>query len=224
MTVITISRQYGSGGVAVATRVCELLGYRYFDKNLMTEVASRAGLSEGEVIDLSEVNFKSQSILNRLVSLLTTPAAQTPLTVAQASSWRRDATGAQLKQVEQLSEQQAVSLMEQTIHAAYQVGNVVIVGRGGQAALRDMPGVLHVRIEAPLAVRIQRVAEATRVSSSEAEKSINEHDKASAGYVKRFYKIDWSDPLLYHLIINMGVWKIASAARLIADAAKYILE
>ena len=32
MTVITISRQYGSGGVAVAARVCELLGYRYFDK------------------------------------------------------------------------------------------------------------------------------------------------------------------------------------------------
>jgi len=224
MTVITISRQYGSGGDVLAGRVCELLGYRYFDKKLMTEVASRAGLSEGEVLDLSEVNFKSQSVLSRLVSLLSTPAAQTPVTVAQASSWQRDTTGAQLKQVEPLTEQQAVSLMEQTLRAAYQVGNVVIVGRGGQAVLRDMPGVLHVRVEAPLAVRIPRVAETNRVSSSEAERLIGEHDKASAGYVKRFYKIDWSDPLLYHLTINVGVWKIESAARLITDAAKHLLE
>ena len=51
MAVITISRQYGSGGDEIASRVCELLGYRYFDKRMMAQVASEAGLSSKEVID-----------------------------------------------------------------------------------------------------------------------------------------------------------------------------
>ena len=72
MTVITISRQTGSSGDQIAARVCELLGYRLFDKDMMVQVAADVGLSEGEVIDVSEANFQSRTIFNRLLSLLTT--------------------------------------------------------------------------------------------------------------------------------------------------------
>jgi cytidylate kinase len=54
MAVITISRQYGSPGNEIAVRVCEILGYHYFDKRLMAQVASEVGLSEQEIVDFSE--------------------------------------------------------------------------------------------------------------------------------------------------------------------------
>ena len=221
MAVITISRQYGSGGDEIAQRVCESLGYRRFDKDLMAQVASDVGLSEGEIVDLSEASFKSQSILSRLLSLLTTPTGETP-TVTQTSTWQRDTSGAKVKQIEQVSEARVVAIVGQTIQAAYKLGDIVIVGRGGQAVLRDKPGVLHVRIEAPLDTRIQRVVSQTGANRSEAEKQIHEHDKSSAGYIKRFYNADWDDTALYHLVVTAGLWGVDRAARVVVDAARQI--
>lgn len=54
MAVITMSRQYGSGGDEIAVRVCELLGYRYFDKALMAQIAAETALWEGPIVDYSE--------------------------------------------------------------------------------------------------------------------------------------------------------------------------
>jgi cytidylate kinase len=51
MAIITISRQVGSGGKEIANQVANLLGYRLFDKQLMSKVAAEMGLSESEVID-----------------------------------------------------------------------------------------------------------------------------------------------------------------------------
>jgi len=54
MAVITIPRQYGSGGNVIATRFCEMLGYRYFDKSLMAQMSAEVGLSRDEMVDFSE--------------------------------------------------------------------------------------------------------------------------------------------------------------------------
>ena len=53
MAVVTVSRQFGSGGTQIAGRVCELLGYRYLDKVLMTQVAVESGLSGKELVDFT---------------------------------------------------------------------------------------------------------------------------------------------------------------------------
>jgi hypothetical protein len=58
MAVITISRQYSSRGDEIAARVCVMLGYRYFDKRLMAQIASETGFSESEMIDFSEDDYK----------------------------------------------------------------------------------------------------------------------------------------------------------------------
>ena len=251
MAVITISRQYGSGGDEIAARVCELLGYRYFDKSLMAQVAADAGLSESEIVDFSEAGYRSQNILNRLVSLLTTltlaaertnVAQASSLTrdvsganvrqtlagertsVAQVSRWTRDASGAKVRQVEDLGADRSVALMRGTIHAAYKLGNVVIVGRGGQAALQAEPGVLHIRIEAPLAVRVQRVSQSAATSARDAERLLAERDQASADYIKRFYGVDSSDSALYHLVVNTDKWSIEAAAQVIAEAVNHLAQ
>jgi len=210
MAVITISRQYGSGGNEIAARVCETLGYRYFDKGLMAQVASEVGLAEDEIVDFSEANYKVQSFLDRLFDLRRV--------IAAFETKKEYTTGERILGVEELGEDRCITLVQSTIHAAYKRGNVVIVGRAGQAILQEMPGVFHVRIEAPLSTRIQRIQDQENVSLEVAQKRVNERDKASADYLKRFYDIDWSDPMLYHLVINTGKWDTEVAAHLIVNA------
>lgn len=214
MAVITISRQVGSGGREIAARVCELLGYEYFDKDLMARVAAEVGLSESEVVDYSEEHYRVKSFLERLFP--------SPRVVARISTRTRDATGAVTLTVEQLDEAQCVELVRSAILAAYRRGNVVIVGRGGQAILQNRPGVLHVRIEAPMEVRLRQIQKREGLSAEEAQRLIVQRDQSSAKYLSQFFGIRWDDPLLYHLVINTGKWGPETAAQLIVTAASHL--
>ena len=133
MAVVTISRQYGSGGREVAARLCEILDYRYFDKGLMAEVASEVGLSAQEIVDFSEDEHRVAGFLDRLLGR--------PQMITQARVWRESAAGARVMEAVDLDARQSIALVRSIIHAAYKQGDVVIVGRGGQAILWGLPGV-----------------------------------------------------------------------------------
>jgi cytidylate kinase len=81
-------------------------------------------------------------------------------------------------------------------------GNVVIVGRAGQVILRGMNGVLHVRLYAPLPLRVDRIAERHEISVPIAQAQVEASDKARTRYLKRYYHARWDDPNLYDLMIN----------------------
>jgi cytidylate kinase len=213
MAVVTISRQFGSGGTEVARRVCEALGYRYLDKLLMSQVAVEVGLSGKELVDFSEEHFKVRNFLERLF-------LPGPHTTARFSVRSQDAAGAQTIDVVQLDDARSASLVRSAIHTAYQQGNVVIVGRGGQATLQDMPGVLHVRIEAPMAARVLRIQERERIVAEEARKMALHQDQVSGQFLKTLFAIRWDDSSLYHLIINTGKWELESAAQIIVNAVE----
>ena len=66
-TVITISREAGSGGDEIALKVSELLGYAYFDKTLMANVAKSLGISDEDIEDFSEDTYKVKSLVNRIL-------------------------------------------------------------------------------------------------------------------------------------------------------------
>ena len=137
MAVITISRQYGSGGDEIVDRVCKLLGYRCFDKQLLIQAANEAGLSEQEITDFSDENYKVENFMDRLFNR------------SSPRRLERKTTG-RLNGEPRLTEAMAFALVNKAIEAACKVGNIVIVGRGGQIVLKDCSNVLHVRIEAPL--------------------------------------------------------------------------
>jgi CMP/dCMP kinase len=222
MAVITISRQYGSGGDEIAARVCEILSYQHFDKRLIARASMDVGLSEQEIVDYSEENHKVRSFLDRLMGR--------QAVVAQTRIWREDATGVRSAEDIKLSEEAALTLVQKAVRSAYRAGNVVIIGRGGQVILKDGPDVLHVRIEAPLENRIQRVKEQVKATHKlypadielrrAAQDLIIERDAASADYLSRFYHVDWEEPLLYHLVINTGKVSIEQSALLIAQLAR----
>ena len=211
MPVITISRQYGSGGIEVARRLCDILGYSYFDKTLMVRVAVEVGISEKEVVDLSVDTYKMRGFLDRLFGR------------RRSSSWVPSGTPSSDRlRVEALDEAASVNLVKDTIVAAYQRDNVVIVGRGGQAVLRDKPGVLHIRITAPEGARALRVKERDNLPLSQATELVRSKDQAAVDYLKRFLDIDWENPLLYHMIINTGWWELEDTTELIVNALTHL--
>jgi len=217
MTVITISRQFGSYGDEIAQKLCEILGYQYFDKQLVMQAASEAGLSEQEIMDYSEENYKVRNFLDRMLSR--------PQTLGHVRVWKEDAQGVRSPGAIPLTEETALDLVQKAIRHAHQVGNVVIVGRGGQVILQNEPDVLHVRVEAPLETRIQRVKQwqpfETSVDLRRAAQDIIElKDLASADYLQRFYNVRWNDPALYHIIINTEKLRIDQVASMLAHLAR----
>ena len=213
MAVITISRQHGSGGDEVAARVCDMLGYRFFDKRVMERMATEFGVSSSNVVDFSEEQYEVRGFLDRL---------RGPRVVAQVRSWSEDVSGRREPVVQQLDEHQAISMVRRTILAAYDQDNIVILGRGGQAILRGQPGVLHIRIEAPLEDRVHRVQQEEGVNERDAGRQVTGRDKAAADYVDNFYEVDWSDPMLYDLVLNTGTWDAEAAARIIVNAVSHL--
>jgi cytidylate kinase len=212
MATITISRQYASGGEEIAARVAQLLGYTIFDKTMMAEVATDLGLTEHEIVDFSETDQRSLGFLDRLLGRT--------LTVAEVRTWQEDISGVRTPAVIRISDSQAIAMVTGVIAAAHKRGNVVIVGRGGQAILHDQPGVLHVRIEAPLEHRIWRLMDRGDQTPTQAELEIEDHDRAARDYVRRYHDIDPTDPMHYHLLVNTGMLDLETAAGVIALAAR----
>jgi len=219
MTVITISRQFGSGGDEIASRLCQIMEYSHFDKRLIARAAIEAGLSDQEIIDFSEENYRVKNFLDRLF--------RRQDSLAKARYWRETSDGVRVMEETTLTEVHALTLVRKAVEMAYQSGNTLIMGRGGQMILHDHPDVLHVRIIAPIEDRIQRVKALMKQDKNEAPASIDprrlaqdlitERDTASADYLRSFYNVDWSDPTLYHLIINTGMMSVDTATSYIVE-------
>ena len=215
MAVVTLSRQIGSAGDAIAERICAQLGYRYFDKELIVEAAAAAGLCEQEVIDFSEEHYKVQDFLSRL--LRSRPHTLKEWIVREESHRTIDTLTAR-----ELDEAQCIALVRYAIESTYESGNAVIVGRGGQAILHGKPDALHVRVVASLDVRMQRLRELGIVGIAEIKQTIVEKDRATAQYLKRFFGIEWDDPNLYHLVLNTGLIDVEAAAQIVIAAVGQI--
>lgn len=212
MAVITLSRQYGSAGDQIAARVAVLLGYHIFDKTVMAKMAAEVGLTEQEVVDFSETDYRTKGLLDRLFGV--SPR------VGETRTWTEDIKGVRKPEVVKLSDTQAATMVRGIIEAAYKHGDMIIIGRGGQAVLKDCPGVLHVRVEAPLEQRIERIAKEESVEPLRAEWLIDDRDRAAREYVRRFHGIDPNDPMHYHLLINGGLLDVETAAQVIVLAVQ----
>ncbi len=97
-------------------------------------------------------------------------------------------------------------------------GDVLLVGRGGSGFLRNAPAAFHVRLVAPMPVRVQRVMEHRWLREEPAKKLIAQSDAQRRRFYQDYFGADWSDPLEYHLTANSGRLG-ATAVDLVAFAA-----
>ncbi len=210
MTVITMSRQIGSGSEELATQLCEELGLIVFDKRLMARVASEVGITPGEIVDYSEEEYQRRGFFEALF--------RRSRPVAEFSTWVGSPSIGYERRTRVLDEEGAVELIRSTILKAYEQGNILIVGRGGQVILEDKPDVLHVRVVAPFEDRLQRIQESQGMTPSQARRYLQESDAASAEYLRNFYHVEPDDATLYHVVVNTGKLGIPGALAIIKEA------
>ena len=204
MPVITISRQFGSYGDAVAELLCDRLGCRILDKSLMRRIAAQLGVKVDKRVESSEDQYRPWTLAERLLSSAGPPTRNAMMWADYGAVTTR--------------EQAAAEMSARLIHAAHEMGNMVIVGRGGQVVLRDKPDVLHVRLVAPLAMRIRRHQVRAGLTVEAARMEVLEADRGSADFIKRYYDADIADLNLYDLIVNTGTLPLEAAADLIVEA------
>jgi len=92
----------------------------------------------------------------------------------------------------------------QLLHELSERGNVVIVGRGGNRILREDPRAFHVRLVAPMPVRVRRVMEYRWVQEGIAKKLIADSDSRRSSFCESYLGVDWSSPVEYDLTVNSG--------------------
>lgn len=185
--VITISREYGSGGRAIGERLAKELGVPFYDKELIFMAAKESGLSE-EYIKKTE-QMKSTSFLYGLYM----SAQQLPMN------------------------DQIFLVQSKIIRQVAQEGPCVIVGRCADYVLRDDPNVALVNlfVHAPLAARIRRESARTKTTPAEAEKRIRQVDKERAAYYNFFSSKRWGDAQAYDLCVNTDGLEISDVAKLV---------
>lgn len=99
-------------------------------------------------------------------------------------------------------------------------GDVVILGRGAQVALAELPGVFHARVVAPRTLRVQRVRERMGLSAEDANDFVHNYDKQRRALIESVYHKDLSDWSLYSMVLNTANLNAEAGAELIALAVQ----
>ena len=206
MPVITVSRQYASGGSNIARRVAERLGWTLVDNEFVDRVARQAGLTRQEVEQREE---RMPRLAERLARAL---AISSPEVFVATGEPPEPQFG---------SEADLVRATEAVINqAVQQEEGLIMVGRGALAHLAQHEDSLHVYVVAPREVRVRAAADRLGVSTEEAEDCVDKTDAGRRRYVKANYQRQWEDPTNYHLVLNTGGFSYDQCADLIVEAAK----
>jgi cytidylate kinase len=197
--VLTIAREYGSGGGSIARRVAERLGWNLLDKTLVERIA-RAAQVDPELAQ--RYDERIDSWLHR---------------ISRKGLWYGgfDAVAA-FSGTQVFDAETMVALARTLIEEACAGGNCVIVGRGSQCVLQDRKDVLHVFIYAPWPERVARVRERTP-AAADVESLIRTVDQQRAGYIRTYFDCDWTDPHLYHMLLSSELGD-ENVARIIVEA------
>ena len=172
LPVITISREYGSGGRAIGEKLAKELGIPFYNKELILMAAKESGLSE-EYIKKTE-QMKSTSFLYGLYM------------GAQALPMNDQIFLVQSKIIREIAEE----------------GPCVIVGRCADYILRERNDLLNVFIHAPLAFRAERAKKVYEKSANNMEDFVRKQDKKRASFYNYFSQNKWGDARHYHLAIS----------------------
>jgi cytidylate kinase len=204
MSVITISRQYGSGGSDVARLVAERLGWSLIDNDFVERVAERAGVSVEEVQRQEE---RVPGLVERLARALAISAPEMFAATTEPAPPLPP-------------EDRIVKMTEAVIAEVANHDHAVLVGRGAQAYLAERTNTLHVYIVAPRDVRVDTAMHRLGADRKTAEHATEHTDDGRRRYVRTYYGRDWDDPAAYDLVINAGKFTHEQASDLIIEAAR----
>lgn len=178
---VTISRQYGAGGIRVAAEVGRRLGYRTVDRELVEEAARRLGMEPGLAETLDE---RAPALIEDVGLAL----AGTELPVGVPAPT--------------VGDRALADAVRRVIGSLAATGGYVILGRGGQAVLRGRADAVHLQLVADPEDRARRIAEWQGIPEERAREECRRVDHDRAAYVRRFAGADINDALLYDAVLN----------------------
>jgi len=188
VSVITLSRQCGSEGTQLGERLAQELGFNFFDREVIQEIAKSAKISDRLLGTLDEKG------LNMVEE-----------TIAAAINERH------------LWPDQFLRHLMKVIGAIGRHGRAVIVGRGANFAL-PADANLRIRVIAPLDRRVQNISKRLSMSYDEAHKLVLKTDADRRSFSRKYFYADISDPLHYDLIINMDRLQMPNAVNTVKSA------
>ena len=184
--LVTIEREYGCGGGAIAAQLAKHLGWKVWDHLITEEIARLANVEPSAVVRCDE---RMDSRFHRLAKAF------------WRGSYERNsgALGSQIFDTDRM-----MSMMQETMDKIAREGNAVIVGRGAPYFLRESPDAFHVFLYAPRAEKVRRTI-ADGSSRAEAEEQVDSVDRERAAFIKHYFNADWPTRSLYHLMLNTAV-------------------
>ena len=195
--VITISREFGSGGRSIGRAVAERLGYRFYDQEIIMQVAESSGLSKEIVEKYDEYATHKNSFLYSI-------AVNAGSDGFGGLSLANQVQIAQANVIKQLAEE----------------GNCVIVGRGADYVLRDREDCLHVFIRADIQSRAERVVKMYGETDVKIEDRLRDKDTKRRVFYRSFTLRDWGVCENYHLSLDSAKIGIEKCVDIIVSIAK----
>ncbi|NLO08677.1 MAG: cytidylate kinase-like family protein [Clostridiales bacterium] len=199
--IITISRQYGSGGREIGEKLSKKLDIPFYDKELITRAAKESGFSEAafENVEKKATNSLLYSIAMGMNAYGNHDIGFTHLSL----------------------DDQVYLAQSNVIRKIAMEGPSIIVGRCADYILRDQADVIHVFIWADLAFRKERAVNLYNMEADKAEETILKIDKRRANYYNYHASEKWGRAENYHLSIRSDYVGIDNSVELLADYIKF---
>ena len=203
--IITIARQYGSGGREIGERVAEILDIPMYDKELIKDAAAKGSLNE-EVLKTTD-----ESAANSLL-----------YTLAMGSN----VLGATMQFGYKMPLNDKLFILQSEVIREYaEAGSCVIIGRCADYVLRDEDNVLKIFIYSDIETREKRIRERyPDIKSSQVLDVINKTDKRRASYYNFYTGNKWGKYDNYDLAINAASFGVEKTAEIIADFARNLIK
>jgi cytidylate kinase len=194
MAVVTVSRQFGAGGLTFGGKLADLLGYTLFDQEVIAMVSEKARVSENWVRSVEkEAGGRLQQAVSRLM-----PRNVVDRVLKNGPGY--------------IDEDIYLDHLEQIIGQIASEGNCIILGRGGQYILSDRKDAIHILLIAEKEYRIRFMEAKYKLRRSQAERVVDAEDKRRTNLYRKFDKTDYDHPSHYHLTLNMSKLTIEAAA------------
>jgi cytidylate kinase len=181
--IVTIEREYGSGGGEIAQLLAKHLGWKLWDQ-LLTEEIARLAECPKAVVEVREE--RTDPLYYRLFKSFL------------RGSYEGSINAYKLKLVDSES---ILKITERVVQQAAKTGNSVIVGRGSQHFLRDRQDTLRVFLYAPREEKVRRLL-ARGKSEKEAEQLVDTVDRDRADFIQKYFHVEWPDRAIYNTMIN----------------------
>ncbi|HWY55852.1 MAG TPA: cytidylate kinase-like family protein [Terriglobales bacterium] len=184
--VLTIDREFGSGGVEIAQRVAGRLGWKLWDQSLTNEIAR---LMECDCRVVEEHEEKRDPLYYRLFKAFMRGSHEGSL----------NAPGLKMADTDCIRE-----VTERVVRDAAEGGECVIVGRGSAYYLQNRSDAFHVFIYAPFEGKVRRLRAGGK-SESEAVQLAETVDRDRAAFIKQYFGVEWPDRHRFDLMINSSI-------------------